>query len=404
MFEKQIAGQIERRLRERALPISVRLWDEREVKGTPEPKVTVSLRSPTQLGLLLNPNLSKIAESYVEEQIDLDGQARDIATLLAEYLSAAEPSPPSLSERLGFRKHTKQSDKKAIESHYDVSNEFFFLWLDKRRVYSCAYFHKDGDTLEQAQEQKLDHICRKLLLKPGERFLDIGCGWGGLILWAAQKYRVQALGITISDNQYAYVNEQVRKFGLQDLVQVRLMDYRDLPESEPFDKIASVGMFEHVGVANLPVYFRKIYNLLKPGGLVMNHGITSESFDDDENPGRGSDFIDRYVFPDGELAHVSKVIDVMSREKLEVRDLESLRPHYAKTLWHWVERLEANQGAARALVGEKKYRIWRAYMAGFAVAFERGWDCIYQILAGRPLANGDMPLPLTREYMYTARK
>ncbi len=403
MFEKQIAGQIERRLREKALPISVRLWDEREVKGTLAPKVTVSLRSPTQLGLLLNPNLSKIAESYVEQQIDLDGQARDIATLLAEYLSGGEPAAPTLSEKFGWRRHTKQSDKQAIASHYDVSNEFFFLWLDKRRVYSCAYFHKEHDTLEQAQEQKLDHICRKLLLKPGERFLDIGCGWGGLVMWAAEKYQVQATGITISENQYAYVTEQVRQRGLQQWVQVRLMDYRDLPESEPFDKIASVGMFEHVGIANLPVYFRKIYSLLKPGGLVMNHGITSETFDDDENPGRGREFIDRYVFPDGELAHISKVIELMSREKLEVRDMESLRPHYAKTLWHWVERLEANQGVARDLVGEKKYRIWRAYMAGFAVAFERGWDCIYQILAGRPHENGALPIPLTRDYMYRSR-
>jgi cyclopropane-fatty-acyl-phospholipid synthase len=403
MFENQIAGQIERRLREKALPITVRLWNEREVKGTPAPKVTVSLRSPSQLALLLNPNLSKIAESYVEQQIDLDGQARDIATLLADYLSGDDAPKSVLGEKFGWRKHTKHSDKKAIESHYDVSNDFFFLWLDKRRVYSCAYFHKEHDTLEQAQEQKLDHICRKLLLKPGERFLDIGCGWGALVLWAAQKYQVQAVGITISENQYTYVNEQVRQRGLQQLVQVRLMDYRDLPDSEPFDKIASVGMFEHVGVGNLPVYFRKVHSLLKPGGLVMNHGITSETFDDDENPGRGSEFIDRYVFPDGELAHVSKVIELMSREKLEVRDMESLRPHYAKTLWHWVERLDANQGTARALVGEKKYRIWRAYMAGFAVAFERGWDCVYQILAGRPHANGDLPLPLTRDYIYRAR-
>jgi cyclopropane-fatty-acyl-phospholipid synthase len=403
MFENQIAGQIERRLQEKALPISVRLWNEREVKGTPTPKVTVSLHSPTQLSLLVNPSLSKIAESYVEQQIDLDGPARDIATLLADYLSGDDAPKSTLSEKFGWRKHTKHSDKQAIESHYDVSNDFFFLWLDKRRVYSCAYFQKEYDTLEQAQEQKLDHICRKLLLKPGERFLDIGCGWGGLVLWAAQKYQAQGVGITISENQYTYVTEQVRQRGLQQLVQVRLMDYRDLPESEPFDKIASVGMFEHVGIDNLPVYFRKIYSLLKPGGLVMNHGITSETFGDDENPGRGREFIDRYVFPDGELAHVSKVIELMSREKLEVRDLESLRPHYAKTLWHWVERLEANQGAARALVGEKKYRIWRAYMAGFAVAFERGWDCIYQILAGRAHVNGDLPVPLTRDYMYRAR-
>jgi cyclopropane-fatty-acyl-phospholipid synthase len=400
MFENQIAGQIERRLREKALPISVRLWDEREVQGTPAPKVTVSLRSPAQLSLLTNPSLSKIAESYVEQQIDLDGSARDIANVLADLMADGDSPRASLAEKLGIGKHTKRSDKHAIESHYDVSNEFFFLWLDARRVYSCAYFHGENDTLEQAQEQKLDHICRKLMLKPGERFLDIGCGWGALMLWAAEHYGVQAVGITLSDNQYAHVRELVRARGLEERVQVRLMDYRDLPESQPFDKIASVGMFEHVGVANLPKYFRKIHDLLKPGGLAMNHGITSSTFDHESHPNGGQEFIDRYVFPDGELAHVSKVIELMSRENLEVRDVEGLRPHYAKTLWHWVDRLEANQATARVLVGEKKYRIWRAYMAGFAVAFERGWDCIYQILAGRAQGNGKLAMPLTRDYMY----
>ena len=195
--------------------------------------------------------------------------------------------------------------------------------------------------------------------------------------------------------------DYVRTHGLAEKVEVRLMDYRDLPDTEPFDKIASVGMFEHVGLRNLPVYFRKIYSLLKPGGLVMNHGITSVTFDDETMDETNREFIDKYVFPDGELTHISKVLEAMAREGLECADVENLRPHYAKTLWHWVDRLENNADQARELVGEKKFRIWRTYMGGFAVAFERNWDAIYQVLAGKPDANGKSAYPLTRDYMYT---
>ncbi len=400
MLTDTIIGAVEGKLRQYQLPLAVNCWNERTIAGATPVQATLDLRSPRLLPLLARPSLSKLAESYVEEEIDLRGKMRDVVNLLLPLAGPSSAAKKAVNPRWRFWKHTRDSDRKAISSHYDVSNDFYALWLDRRRVYSCAYFKTAGDSLDLAQEQKLDHICRKLMLQKGERFLDIGCGWGGLILWAAEKYGVHTVGITISQNQYDYVREHARAAGIADRVQVRLMDYRDLPESEPFDKIASVGMFEHVGIRNLPLYFGKIYRLLKPGGLVMNHGITSTVFDDETLDKGNREFIDKYVFPDGELTHVSRVMEAMARQGLECRDVESLRPHYAKTLWHWVERLEIHSEQARALVGEKKFRIWRTYMAGFAMAFEHNWDSIYQILAGRPLEDGSLALPLTREHVY----
>jgi cyclopropane-fatty-acyl-phospholipid synthase len=241
------------------------------------------------------------------------------------------------------------------------------------------------------------------MLRPGERFLDIGCGWGALVMYAAEHYGVRALGVTLSRNQYESASAEIRRRGLQHRCAVSLTDYRDIGEAEPYDKIASVGMFEHVGIANFPVYFGKIHRLLKPGGMLMNHGITSMGVG---SVGGGPDFggfIDQYVFPDGELAHVSRVIAAMAEQGLECVDAESLRPHYAKTLWHWVSRLESRRADAIRIAGEKKYRIWRIYMAGSAWSFERGWLSLYQLLAGRPDATGRLPLPLTREHIYEGR-
>ena len=402
MLTNRIINTVEQKLRDLRLPLAVDFWNEKVVAGITPAIATLKFSTPSTLMLLVNPSLGQLAESYVEGRVDFQGRIRDVINLMDPFLSLPNmPKKFPNFNRLKFWRHSRLTDRKAVSSHYDVSNEFYALWLDRRRVYSCAYFKNANDTLERAQEQKLDHICRKLALKPGERFLDIGCGWGGLILWAAENYGVSSVGITISQNQYDYVRDYVRTHGLAEKVEVRLMDYRDLPDTEPFDKIASVGMFEHVGLRNLPVYFRKIYSLLKPGGLVMNHGITSVTFDDETMDETNREFIDKYVFPDGELTHISKVLEAMAREGLECADVENLRPHYAKTLWHWVDRLENNADQARELVGEKKFRIWRTYMGGFAVAFERNWDAIYQVLAGKPDANGKSAYPLTRDYMYT---
>ena len=398
MLETRLVGRIERRVHALGLPLALTLWNGRSVMPAVAPSVTVTVRSPKVLGSLVKPTMGRLARHYVEGELDVDGDMREI-TRIGEAFSASLPDANGARLRKWMR-HTRVFDRKAIHYHYDVGDDFFALWLDRRRVYSCAYFRRADDTLELAQEQKLDYICRKLRLQPGERLLDIGCGWGALIQWAAERYGVRALGVTLSENQYQYARDRIRDSGLQDRCEVRLLDYRDAPEDEPFDKIASIGMFEHVGRKNLALYFAKIRRLLKPGGLVMNHGITLNAPEQEELGSGIGEFIDDYVFPGGELVHISQVIAEMSAQGIECSDVESLRPHYARTLWHWVDRLDANADAARACVGEKLFRIWRIYMAGSAHAFQRGWMSVYQVLAGRPNAAGAMCMPLTRDDIY----
>ena len=295
------------------------------------------------------------------------------------------------------REHSKTFNRQSIAFHYDVSNEFYRLWLDEERVYSCAYFTNTDESLEQAQRNKLDHICRKLRLKTGERLLDIGCGWGALICWAAQHYGVYAHGITLSRQQYEYTQAKIRDLGLEKQVTVELRDYRDLPSDAAYDKVSSIGMFEHVGLKNLPTYTAIVQRVLKRGGLFLNHGIT-----DNENGKQksvGTEFIKRYVFPDGELDSLSNVQRVMEQTNFEICDVEALRCHYALTLRHWVNRLEAQHTEALTHVSEATYRVWRLYMAGCALQFERGAIGVYQILAvnGR---EGCADLPLTRHDLY----
>lgn len=393
-------GMLEDRLRRLDLPLSLTLWNGNTIRSGDKPELRLTVRSPQALMSLAHPSLGKIARSYVEGDLDLDGDIRETVRIGEQLVTGDATVYRRRSNAWKWWRHTRPADRKAIRHHYDVGNEFYGLWLDKNRVYSCAYFKNPDDPLDLAQEQKLDHICRKLDLKPGERFLDVGCGWGGLVLWATRRYGVNAVGITLSSEQHAYVAERIRVLGLEGRCEVRLMDYRDVPEEAPFDKIASVGMFEHVGKRNLPAYFGKMYRLLKPGGMVMNHGITTNSLEDGELGSGIGEFVQEYVFPGGELVHVSRVLAEMSRQGLEAWDAECLRPHYARTLWHWVSRLEARQEEARRIVGEKLFRTWRIYMAGSAHAFDRGWISIFQILGARPVANGAVPYPLTREHVY----
>jgi cyclopropane-fatty-acyl-phospholipid synthase len=395
-----VLGRIEQRLRKLEVPMSVTLWNGRRIAAAPAPQVSVTVHSPQVLASLAQPTMGKLARHYVEQQLDVDGEARQILRITEALSGTPDRGNGSASRLRKWISRTRAFDSKAVRHHYDVGDEFFGLWLDARRVYSCAYFRRAEDTLDLAQEQKLDHICRKLALKPGERFLDIGCGWGALVMWAAERYGVRATGITLSENQYAYARSKIEQAGLGDRCEVRLLDYRDVPENAPYDKIASVGMFEHVGRKNLPLYFGKIQRLLAPGGLVLNHGITLNAVGSEELGSDIGSFIDEYVFPGGELTHISHVIEEMSEQSLEPWDVESLRPHYARTLWQWVERLEGQRERAIALAGERIYRIWRIYMAGSAHAFERGWMSVYQVLAAKPLADGRLALPATREYIY----
>jgi cyclopropane-fatty-acyl-phospholipid synthase len=342
---------------------------------------------------------------------------RDIAQAAAALVDS-DPrrgrSPGWWAQWRSRRRHTRAADARQVQFHYDVSDDFFALWLDPRRVYSCAYWPPTVRDLAAAQEAKLDLVCRKLMLQPGERFLDVGAGWGGLLLWAAEHYGVQANGITLSKHQHAHVNRLIAERGLAGRVSMQLMDYRALPEAARFHKIASIGMFEHVGRARLPTYFAKLWRLLEPGGLLMNHGITAGGTQNRELGAGIGDFIERCIFPGGELVHVAHVLEAMADAGWEALDVENLRPHYAKTLWAWSDGLEVRLASARAIAPEATLRAWRLYLAGSAVAFERGWMALHQVLAARPTGavdNNKLPgsamrgaqsvYPFTRDHLYS---
>jgi cyclopropane-fatty-acyl-phospholipid synthase len=332
----------------------------------------------------------------VGEQIGAAAAALRLRTLNADRRHPHIQRTPSHGRAV--KAHSKAENRDAIHFHYDVSNEFYALWLDRAMVYSCAYFESPEVGLDAAQAAKLDHICRKLSLRPGEKFLDVGCGWGALVIHAAQRYGVQAHGVTLSPQQLKVAQERIAEAGLEGRVSVELLDYRDLPGESVYDKVASVGMFEHVGLKNLPVYFSTVHRVLKPHGLFLNHGITHNS--EGWQKSLSTEFINRYVFPDGELDNISNIQHVMERAKFEIADVEALRPHYAMTLRHWVARLERNHPRALQYVNEATYRVWRLYMAACALEFESGDIGIYQVLAAKR-DHGRLPLPLTRRYLYS---
>jgi cyclopropane-fatty-acyl-phospholipid synthase len=383
--------------------------------GPADSRVTIRLRDLTPLAHLAAGQVGLLAGDYVEERLEIDGTMRDVMAVVAQMIRS-DPTQAGgsswwrglLSSAKSVGHHSTAADARQIEFHYDVSDDFYALWLDQRRVYSCAYYRDANMPLAQAQEAKLDHVCRKLMLREGERFLDIGAGWGGLLLWAAEHYGVKATGITLSKNQHAHVNRLIAERGLQGRVQMQLLDYRALPEDEPWDKIASIGMFEHVGRAMLPIYFAKIRRLLKPGGLLMNHGITAGGTRNAQLGAGIGQFIERYIFPGGELLHLSHVLRVMADSAIEALDIENLRPHYARTLWAWSDALESRLSHAAEVAGDRVVRAYRLYLAGSAMSFERGWISLHQMLAARPSGNVDdgpmrgaqSSFPFQRSYMY----
>ncbi|MGB3289282.1 MAG: class I SAM-dependent methyltransferase [Burkholderiaceae bacterium] len=403
-----------------SLPLSVQIvLPDGQKAGAPDAEIMLTVKDHSTLAHLAAGQVGALGEDYVEGKFDVDGSMRDLMRLAAAIL----PGSPIEAARVGrltelirrlvsVWRHSVERDERQIQFHYDLSDDFYALWLDPRRVYSCAYFKRPDMTVAQAQEAKLDHICRKLRLAQGERFLDVGAGWGGLLLWAAENYGVDATGITLSKNQHAYVNRLIQEKGLQGRVRMELLDYRKLDESHPYDKIASVGMFEHVGRAQLEGYFSKLRRLLRPGGLIMNHGITAGGVDNAELGAGMGEFIEKYIFPGGELTHISHVLESLAQGGLEDLDIENIRPHYARTLWAWSDALEACLPEARKTLpgeqGERSLRAYRMYLAGCAMGFEHGWIALHQILAQ---ARGpgrhdeldypaDLSYPWRRDYIY----
>ncbi len=383
------------------LSVRVRLWsgEQYDFGAFDAPKVTLTVRGAEALSLLAAPNLGNLAEAYVTELIDIDGAIGDVID--TGYRLAALTPPmggPTLVERTMRRfAHTRESDKESVQYHYDVSNAFYQRWLDRNLLYSCAYFENGDEDLDAAQIKKMDTILRKIRLQPGQRLLDIGCGWGALVLHAAQTCGAHCVGITLSQNQYEFAKARVEEAGLERKVDIRLQDYRDIDER--FDRIVSIGMFEHVGLANLAGYFARISHLLADDGVALNHGITSSDPDSRATPLGGGNFIGRHVFPSGELPHISLTLQTMQQGGLEALDVENWRRHYARTLQLWSARFEAQGALLREMVGEKAYRIWRVYLPGCARAFELGHVSVFQVLCQKARGLADV-IPWSRRYMY----
>ncbi|MCU1461049.1 MAG: SAM-dependent methyltransferase [Acidimicrobiales bacterium] len=398
------------------IPVAVEFWDSSRLGPTDSP-ARIIVRSPDALRrILYAPNEIGFARAYVCGDADIEGDMFAAARLMADVapddlrigfkplmstVRAAiklgvigRPLPPPPEEaRLRGRTHSKRRDASAVSHHYDVSNDFYRLFLGSTMTYSCARFVHPDDDLDTAQIAKYDLICKKLGLERGMRLLDVGCGWGGMVMHAARTYGVEAVGITIARQQYELASKRVAEAGLAGQVEIRLLDYRDL-RGETFDAISSIGMFEHVGIDRMTEYFTVLHAALRERGRLLNHAISTP------NGSRysGRSFIARYVFPDGELQDVGAVVKAMQDGGFEVRDVESLREHYARTLRQWVANLEANWDEAVRIVGERRARVWRLYMSGSAVSFENNDVAIHQALGVKTAADGTSGMPATRAW------
>ncbi len=416
---EQAIVRLRQRLAAAGHDLPLRLWTGREL-GSESRGYRLVLAHPWSLRALLHPPTDlQAGETYLAGGVDVEGSMvaalRDLSAfrsglplrlrLQAAAVALRLPPPPVQLDagrvRLAGRRHDPRRDAQAVRHHYDVGNDFYRLVLGRELVYSCAYFDErdrhapvaDRAALDRAQRRKLELICRKLLLRPGERFLDIGCGWGALVIHAARHHGVRALGVTLSEPQAELARERVAAAGLDDRVRIELRDYREVTGT--FEAIASVGMVEHVGADQLPRYVGHLHGLLADGGRLLNHGITTGRRTQVRDLGADPDnFVGRYVFPDGALVPAHHVVRLLEQGGFEIRDLEQLRPHYARTLQHWVANLEDASDEARALVGETRVRAWRAYLAGSVVGFEHNDLGVVQVLATRGAAT----LPLDRRH------
>jgi cyclopropane-fatty-acyl-phospholipid synthase len=393
----------------------VRLWNGTNW-GSCHPRFTLVLNHPGALrSIFSSPSNLGLGEAYIFRDFDIEGDIEAVFRV-AEWLFEQEHHvlkkllsrttlgkfPPGQSLRTVVRYgrlrgpiHSMERDRQAINYHYDLPPDFYRLFLDQQMMYSCAYFASPEDDLDSAQQHKVEYICRKLRLCRGDRLLDIGCGWGALIIHAALEYGANCLGITLSSKQAEYGRERIRHAGLEDCCKINVCDYRNLDSSAQFDKIVSVGMFEHVGKALLPEYFDRVWCLLRPEGTFLNQGIAASATYHQHGPS----FIDKYVFPDGELVPISTTLQIAEQSQFEVRDVESLREHYSLTLHHWVHRLEARIDEARRITDDTTFRIWRLYMAGSAHWFRTAKLNLYQSLLAKPV-HGCTGLPITRSDWY----
>jgi cyclopropane-fatty-acyl-phospholipid synthase len=394
-----------------------RLWDGSvwEAEAGQPVRFTMVIRHAGSLRtMFLGQSENAMGQAYVYDDFDVEGSMESavsmaehlfqlrlgvgdrlrLATQLLRLPSQQKPRAGRQAAILDGTVHSIERDRQAVTYHYNTSNDFFSLYLDKRMVYSCAYFESPDEDLESAQKRKLDYICRKLRLEKGDHLLDIGCGWGGLIIYAAKKYKISALGITLSEPQAKLANERIKKAGLSDRCLAEVRDYRQIAGTSLFGKIASIGMVEHVGEPMLPEYFRHVWRLLRPGGVFLNHGIAHPHL-----ATRGQSFSQAYIFPDGEPVPIHVSTRIAEKVGFEVRDVESLREHYMLTARHWVRRLEAHHDEAVRATDEATYRAWRLYMSAAASQFAAGKYNVYQSLLVKP-DRGNSGLPLTRSDWY----
>ena len=401
--------------------VGVRLWDGTMWPDERPRPVVLALKHPEALGRMFLPGTEVgLAEAYLHNDFDIEGDIEAafevgdfllgrlgdwkkklklggllIALPARDAASTMGGTARRLLPRIGGKKHSRARDRCAVAFHYDVSNDFYRLWLDRQMVYSCAYFRSPTDDLDVAQEQKLDYICRKLRLRPGQRLLDIGCGWDALVLYAAKHFGVHAEGITSSEPQLEWGRERIADAGLINNATIELRDYREIAANgELYDAIVSVGMAEHIGRERLPDYFAAAHRALKLGGVFPNQAIGEDIV---LRPGdRDTSFIEQYVFPDGDIPPLPIMLRAAESSGFEIRDVENLREHYALTLHHWLRRLEARHDEALRFVDEVTYRVWRLYIGGSAHGFRRGHIAVYQTLLRKLEPSGQAKLPLTR--------